>query len=984
MKRKILILLTSLLIAALVSSLFGVSADETEKVTYDAEKIKQQYLTTSYATEKEKLDNMTECMTVGSYTLYIEETTGEMALRNLKTKQVLWSNPFDIPSAKTAETQKYELFSQVLLNYTTISTGASATMNSFEEAAMRINSETGKSQIVVKQISGGVRVEYTMGRTETRVLAPRWISKERFETMIIAPLKEAAAQGLVTSDGESAKFLLSKFVNNSGEGVLYSLKDPNKKGVTELQKRAMFLNYPITEKMPVYVIDSQASQWELVHWIEKAIVNFTDYTFEDMADDHSMTNYTGTDVAPPLFKLAIEYYLTEDGLTYRVPANGIRFDSTIYRLDDITILPYLGAGTTASGGYTFLPDGSGSIVNFEDVSKQALQLSGKIYGQDYAYYNLTGANQEIMRLPVFGTVVSKTETETLTERVEVKDENGNVVLDANGNPVTEIVTTENKINKDSAVLSIITEGEAIGTITSKHGGTVNPYNTTYTTYVPRPNDSYALNQFSEVDASMWTVVTDRRYTGNITVKVIMLSESDANYSGMAKAYREYLTGIGTLNKLESDEDKIPLFIESFGAIEVSERILGVPVNVKKPLTTYDDLQTMVTELQEKGIGRVNVKYTSWANDAFKQQPFTKLKLEKATGGKSGLSDFLAFAKENNAGIYPDVELSYVFNLSMFDGFNYSKMISRRVDKRVAFKLEYDDEYQGFTVWNGDVVSPQFMSEVWDKIEKKYTKLGVGSISVGSLGSDLNSDHNKKRPINRVEAQNYVDIVLSEIKESAGEVLVDGGNAYALKYADLIVDAPLESSRYIYASREVPFYSMVVHGSLQFAGSPINAAPDYDAAVLKVIESGAVPFFRVSYQNTNELKSDIMTSKYFSVDYKTWFDDMVETYAEINEVLTDLQNVYIDEHNAITKKTVCVTYENGTEIFVNYDRSTVYIFVDDEGNYGASYKLDEAGKVIGEVADKDANGKEITVEKEFELYVEIPGYSYKKITEGGDK
>ncbi len=962
MKRKILILLASLLIMALTSSLVSVSASDKE--TYDAEAVKQQYLTTSYATEKDKLATMVEQMSAGEYTLYIEETTGEMALK--KGTQILWSNPFDIAGAQTAETQKYELFSQILLNYTTIASGASATMNSFEEAAMRINAESGNNQIIVKQISGGVRVEYTMGRTETRVLVPRCISKDRFEEMIIEPLKEAAKNNLSTTDGQSAKFLLSKFINNDGNTVFYTLKDPNAPGVTERQKRAMYLQYPITEKMPVYVIDANATQVELVNWLEKAIVNFTDYTFEDMASDHSMTNYTGTDVAPPLFRIAIEYYLTEDGLTYRIPANGIRFDSTLYRLNDVTILPYLGAGTATSGGYTFIPDGSGSIINFSDVAKQSVQLSGKIYGQDYAYYNLTGANQEIMRFPVHGVQVSNIEYETHTER----DENGN------------IVTKEVKKIKDSAVLSIITEGEAIGTITSKHGGTVNPYHTTYATYVPRPNDSYALNQFSASSTSMWTVVTDRRYTGNISVKVIMLSGKDASYSGMANAYREYLTETGELTKIEKAEEKIPLFIESFGAIEVSERILGVPVNVKKSLTTYDDLQTMVKELQEKGIGRVNVKYTSWANDAFKLQPFTKLSLEKATGGKGGLSDFLAFAKENNAYIYPDVELSYIFNLSMFDGFNYNKMVSRRVDKRIAFKLEYDDEYQGFTIWDGDVISPQFMSDVWSKIEKKYTKLGIGSIAVGTLGSDLNSDHNKKRPLNRVEAQSYVETVLSEIKESAGEVLVDGGNAYALKYADLIVEAPLESSRYIYASREVPFYSMVVHGSLQFAGAPINAAPDYDAAVLKIIESGSMPFFRVSYQNTNELKSDIMTSKYFSVDYKTWFDDMVETYNEINSVLADLQNVYIVNHDAITKKTVCVTYENGTEIFVNYDRANVYIFKNEDGSYGASYKLDQTGKkVLGEVVEKDVNGRDTIVEKEFELVLEISGYSYIK---RGDK
>ena len=47
----------------------------------------------------------------------------------------------------------------------------------------------------------------------------------------------------------------------------------------------------------------------------------------------------------------------------------------------------------------------------------------------------------------------------------------------------------------------------------------------------------------------------------------------------------------------------------------------------------------------------------------------------------------------------------------------------------------------------------------------------------------------------VEAQKYVETVLSEIKEAAGKVLASGGNAYSLGYADAIVTAPTESRHY---------------------------------------------------------------------------------------------------------------------------------------------------------------------------------------------
>lgn len=976
MKKKIIFSIV-LIVAMAMTTVFGaLAANET---TYDAAAIKKKYLESSYASEKEKLATMTLEMTSGKYMLYIEETTGEMALRNGDTGQILWSNPYDAASQEIAETQKYELMSQVLLNYTTISSGAAASMNSFEEAAMRINETSGINQIQIKKISSGVRVEYTMGRTETRFLVPVLISAERFEELILEPLKEAAKLGLSTSDGKyTAAFLLSKFYNTeTGKSIFYTLKDPNAEDVTERQKRAMYLQYPITEKMAVYALDSKTTSVEKTNWLEKAITNFTNYTYEDLAYDHSLTNYTGTDVAPPLFRLAIEYYLDDNGLTYRIPANGIRFDSTLYRLTDLTILPYLGAGSVAAGGgYTFIPDGSGAIIDFKDVEGMSLQLSGKIYGQDYSYYNLTGANQEIMRLPVFGTISYK--STTTSETTYIRDENGEIVYDENGNPQTETKTVTKTNN--AGVLSIIEEGEAIGTITSKHGGTVNPYNTTFATYVPRPNDSYALTQFSEASTSMWTVVTDRRYTGNITVRVLMLSGDDASYSGMANAYREYLVAGEKLKKLESTDKDIPLFIESFGAIEVTERIAGVPVNVKKALTSYDDLKTIVSELRESGVGEIDFKYSSWANDCFDTKPFSKLKIESATGGKKGLLDFVEFAKENNVQLYPDVDLTYVYNVELFDGFDYNKWIARKVDKRMASKRLFDDEFQGLMLWGGDVISPQFMDTVWSKIEKKYTNLDIGGISLNYLGSDLNSDQSKKRPLNRVESQGYVTAILAKVKESVGSVMIDGGNAYAFAYADVIVDAPIESSRYVYASKEIPFYGMVVHGNLKFAGEPLNSAANYTNSVLKTIESGAMPFFRVSYENTNELKQDFTTSKYFSVDYKTWKDDIVKTYTEINSVLCDLQNVYIVNHQTIGYKTVCVTYENGVEIFVNYDRNKVGVYKDGDGNYQVSYEISDSGKCVVRTVEM-VDGEEVENVEEFDTILTLEGNSYVK---RGDK
>ena len=42
----------------------------------------------------------------------------------------------------------------------------------------------------------------------------------------------------------------------------------------------------------------------------------------------------------------------------------------------------MGCGSYENKGYTFIPDGSCSIVRFEDFAGTGLTVSGKLYGQD--------------------------------------------------------------------------------------------------------------------------------------------------------------------------------------------------------------------------------------------------------------------------------------------------------------------------------------------------------------------------------------------------------------------------------------------------------------------------------------------------------------------------------------------------------------------------------------------------------------------------
>ena len=108
--------------------------------------------------------------------------------------------------------------------------------------------------------------------------------------------------------------------------------------------------------------------------------------------------------------MALQYTLNENGLEVRLAANGIEFDESAYQFQQVSVLPYFGAGSNEFTGYTVIPDGSGSIIRFEDFKGKSVNISGQMYGSDYAYHEITGQHSEVMRMPYYGIVVNVDKT----------------------------------------------------------------------------------------------------------------------------------------------------------------------------------------------------------------------------------------------------------------------------------------------------------------------------------------------------------------------------------------------------------------------------------------------------------------------------------------------------------------------------------------------------------------------------------------------
>ncbi len=125
---------------------------------------------------QEKLATMTLMLEKDGYQLWAHHETGEVATVKLATGEILFSNPYNVSDSKAKTSIKTQILSQIFVKYTDNDT--EKMFYSYTEAAAR-------NQIKVKNIKNGIRIEYTMGREETRMLVPRLIRKDRFEEHIL-------------------------------------------------------------------------------------------------------------------------------------------------------------------------------------------------------------------------------------------------------------------------------------------------------------------------------------------------------------------------------------------------------------------------------------------------------------------------------------------------------------------------------------------------------------------------------------------------------------------------------------------------------------------------------------------------------------------------------------------------------------------------------------------------------------------------------
>ena len=136
---------------------------------------------------------------------------------------------------------------------------------------------------------------------------------------------------------------------------------------------------------------------------------------------------------------------------------------------------------------------------------------------------------------------------------------------------------------------------------------------------------------------------------------------------------------------------------------------------------------------------------------------------------------------------------------------------------------------------------------------------------------------------------------------------------------MIVNMNFGEKDYGIIDEQVPFYTMALHGLVDYTAESYNLSEDASETLLKSIENGAGLYFVLTQENS-ELVQESDFTYLFGCDYSSWKNDIVSLYTKLNADLGYLAGEYMTGHEFVSDKVSCTTYEDGTKVYVNFNYS----------------------------------------------------------------
>ena len=441
-------------------------------------------------------------------------------------------------------------------------------------------------------------------------------------------------------------------------------------------------------------------------------------------------------------------------------------------------------------------------------------------------------------------------------------------------------------HNDSAFLCIIEEGDEIATINANR------------------NNETSLNS---INASFKTtdIYSDEiqgiPYTSSIRLCYRFLSGKTATYSGMATACRENLIRNSVLSTKTVDvtSEYIPMVVSLQGGYRDTD-------GKYHSLSDYKQALSLMTLLKAKGVNNVYLRYNGMYSNANNGSHSDFDSFKKSLGSKSAFKDLYSYLGSQKFSLFIDTDI-LTYNGGILSALSIDK---RTIKNNTVYPFPYSTASQTFLK----------MSQVENTVERILAdseKVSFDGYCLNDAGKYIYSDYSANS-YSRSLAKSELSSEISVLSTSK-LLMVDTGNFYSLKNADVVSNIPVSTMAYDERSayESIPFVQMLLHGIVEYSTTGANTFDDAKGAFLKSVEYGCIPSADW-YCSTYDEKLD---AKYY---YDNNINDMVNYYIKANESLSELRDARMTSHSKIQDGIYCTEYDNSIKVYVNYTDESVTV------------------------------------------------------------
>lgn len=578
-------------------------------------------------------------------------------------------------------------------------------------------------------------------------------------------------------------------------------------------------------------------------------------------------------------ELLLRIRLTEDGFEATVPVGLIRESGEAYKLGQISLLPVFDAALPGEDGYLLVPDGSGMLIRFDKTLSLPQTLTRPVYGRDLTLENnVKPLDERGYALPVFGMK-----------------------------------------RGDQGYLAIITRGDAASAISSAIAGDRVRFFRSSAALTYRERHTVILFENSPEESTIQRSAPQSAGT-DFSVRYRLLEHEALSYTHLAESYREWLTIRGQLPRRDT---RPRLLVNLLGMVRQRKELFGIPYNGQSLLTTFGQAGAIAQALSASGVDRLHMGLYGFQEGGLYGSITDIPRPASRLGGQNGLETLERDLSALGAQLTWHADLLKVYRAGR--GFHPSQDAARAASGGVAYQYEWDPVSlrRDHSQPRASLLAPEQLVRRMQTLAQGAKDAGIGALCVEGMGSML---YSQLRP----QACQTRDVSVSAWQDAADAAVsqglsfhASGANACLLPYADSLEGVPLGASGFDIQSEEVPFFQLVLSGSVPYYGMPGNLRRDAGQGFLRMIEYGAYPRFDLFYAPSRAVENT-QHRRLFSGSWTAWSEQAAREYEAVRRVFEAARGSRMTGHACVQPGVFRTDYENGAAVYVNYNPGDVAV------------------------------------------------------------